>query len=1069
MWLKPESNGVLFYQSNGEDSEVIQLSIVDFDSDPKLQFDYIHPSDITKNQSVNNSMAISNLGFTHIAVAYDSENHQIIFLDGTGEINVPEYDFNMSYISDAPIMVGEDYQGAIHDFRIWNKIAQNIEANRSVNLSGNEANLAGYWPMDELVSNPQDKARHRNAQTSAQWAVDSENSSLILNPVLDGSVEFIPLEQASSTSISNISDFTIEFWFNSNEAQDQTLVSLGSWDDGFKPESWSIDLNYGIVQVFQGGDDSSTPILSSFTSFNDGQWHHFAMVKSTSSNTRLYVDGFEVDEVSSDIVGGITAASTFFGVQKVVSNADASVGYENHMIGYLDEFRVWNISKSNDRIIAEMNSNITEKIGLLNANDFNDDDITELTSQTNIPLIRASLPKTSVSFNDVSNGNQISIQITEPLNFIENTSLDFTMQNVKDISGNDIANPISWSTFIDRNQLIWQVQYLQNEKLLGEPLSFITHILNQGGTIENFQIANLPDWLSAYPSEGLLDPNSFAQIEFVVNQDLFIGDYKEDILLVGNNNFPERLEFSLNVEMLQPEYSIDEQDFEYVMNFVGKATVEGIRSRDDMDILFAYVNDELRGASSPVYIEEYDSYFIFLSVYGDQVTGEVVTFRLWDASEGKFQSRVKINGSDTHEFQPSFVIGTFDDLAHFEATDILRQDIVLNEGWNWVSFNLNSLDEDDGLDDVLQIPTVMSQVNGSFVSIFKNQSAFTQYAEIDGFQNTWIGSLNDLSVSDMYMIKSEVSDTITYEGKVINPSEVPINIGVGWNWIGYLGQRPMNTNEALSSLNPSAGDVIKNKTSFSMFASESLGWLGTLNTMQGGHGYMLKTENSGTLIYPESSIYRIHTFGQTQNQIADAILPVNSSEYENSMSVVAKIDFEDYNMPNLDNILAAFSDQFCVGNINATPINEEESLYFITIFGQDGYEVSFKYYDALSEIYYTTENVIEFRSNQLLGSILDPYPIVISHTEEQIIIDAFSVYPNPFEEEFEIEFVLENQEHINLDLYDLAGRKIKTLYEGDLESGIHKIKLDATSISKGSYFIELKMQDSSIRQTIIKS
>ena len=1070
MWIKPESNGVLLQQSNGEDSELIKLRIVDFDiEEPKLQFDYIHPSDINKNQFAIHSLQLSNLGFTHIAIAYDAVNHQIIFLDGTSEINVPEYDFNMSYVSDAPIKVGKGFQGSIHDLRIWNKVAQNIEANRSVNLSGNEANLAGYWPMDELILNPKDKSRYRDAQTSAQWTVDSENSSLILNPVLDGSTEFIPLEQAYSTSVSSNSDFTIELWFNSDQDVDQTIVSLGSWDDGYKPETWSIDLNSGLVQVFQGGYGNSNPILSSLTNFNDGDWHHLAIVKTSQSNTRLYIDGLEVDEVSSDLVGGITSPSIFFGVQKVVNNADASVDYFKHMNGFIDEFRIWNISKSNDRIISEMNFNITEKIGLLNALDFNNDEIPGLTSQSNVPLIRASLPKTSVSFNDVSNGNQISIEITEPLSFIENTSLDFTLQYVKDESGNFISNPISWSTFIDKNQLIWEDQFIQKDKLLGEPLSFFTHIINQGGTVEEFQINNLPEWLNVNPSEGLLDPNSFTLIEFVVNQDLFIGDYKEDILLLGNNNFAERLEFHLNVDMPQPTYSVNAQDYEYVMNFVGKATVDGIRSRDDKDILFAYVNDELRGASSPVYIEEYDSYFIFLSVYGDQVIGEEVTFRLWDASEGKFQSRVKINGVDTHEFQPSFVIGSFDDLAHFEATDILRQDIVLNQGWNWVSFNLNSLDEDDGMDDVLQIPTVMSQVEGPSVSIFKNQSSFTQYAEIQGLQSTWIGSLNELSVSDMFMIKSEVSDTIIYEGKVINPLEVPINIGVGWNWIGYLGQRPMNTNSALSSLNPSAGDVIKNKTSFSMFASESLGWLGTLNIMEGGHGYMLKTENSGTLIYPESSIYRVNTFGQIENQYTDAILPVNSSSYENSMSVVAKIDMDEFNKPNLDNVLGAFSDQLCLGNINATPINEEESLYFITIFGQEGYDISFKYYDAVSEIYYSTVNMIEFKSNTLLGSVSEPYPIIIDNAEGSTISDAFSIYPNPFKEEFEIEFVLENQEYIVLDLFDLAGRKITTLYQGELESGNHKIMLDTSNISQGSYLIELKTQDLSIRQTIIKS
>ena len=1069
MWLKPESNGVLFEQSNGEDSEVIKLSIVDYDSNPKLKFEYIHPSDVDKSQTVSHSMAISSSGFTHIAVAYDAENHEVIFLDGTGEINVPEYDFNMDYTNDGSIVVGKSYTGAMHDLRLWNKIAQNIEANRSISLSGNEANLVGYWPMDDLLLNPKDKARYRHAHTSAQWAVDSDNISLVLIPVLDGSTEFIPLFSEEPIGIPNTSDFTIEFWFNSENAQDQTIISLGSWDDGSKLESWSLDLNSGLVQIYQGGEDNANPILSSFNSFNDGVWHHFAMVKNSSSNTRLYLDGLEIDDVSSDLVGGITAASTFFGFRKAVNFANASVDYLNHFNGYIDEIRVWNIAKSNDRIISEMNSNITDKIGLLSSSHFNDFPIENIPlSDSNVPLIRDSESKTSVSFQDVSNGNQISIQINDSLNMIENTSLDFTIQNIKDESGNYIENPISWSTFIDKNQLIWQNQSIQQEKLLGEALTFSTFIINQGGTVENFHITNLPIWLTANPSEGLLEPNSFALVEFVVNEDLFIGDYYEDILLVGNNNYGERLEFSLNVEMAQPEYSIDEQDFEYVMNFVGKVSVDGIRSRDDKDILFAYVNDELRGASSPIYIEEYDSYFTFLSVYGNQVTGEELSFRLWDASEGKFQSRVKINGQDTYDFQPSFVIGSFTDLAHFEATNILRQEITLDEGWNWLSFNLNSMDEEDDLDHVLQIPTVMSEVNGSLVSIFKNQSAFTQYAELDGFQNMWIGSLNELPVTDMYMIKSQVADTIIYEGKIINPSEVIIDIGIGWNWIGYLGQRIMSTNEALSTLNPSPGDVIKNKSTFSMFASESLGWLGTLNSMESGEGYMLKTENAGSLIYPESSVFRVHDFKLSENQAADNLIPVNASFYEHSMSVVAKIDLEEYNQPNMANVLAAFSNELCIGNITATPIGEDESLYFITIYGEEGYDVSFKYYDQAKEVYFTTENNIAFESNRLIGSVLNPYPITL-RTPVGDITNSFSIYPNPFKDEFEIEFLLENQDYITIDIYDVVGRKVSSLYEGLFDPGLHKIKIDAADIAKGSYFIDLKLKDSSIRKTIIKS
>ena len=1062
MWIKPESNGVLFEQSNGDDSEVIRLSITDFDSSPKLQFDYLHPTDVNKSQMAIHSLAISNFGFTHITVGYDSENNQFIFLDGTGEINVPEYDFNMNYISDAPISIGKYFQGAMHDLRLWNVIPQNIEVNRSISLSGNEANLIGYWPMDELILNPKDKARFRHANTSAEWSVDNDNRALIVNSDLD-----IVLEDDSPISIVNNSDFTIEFWFNSSNSNDQTLISLGSWDDGSKFETWSFDLKSGVIEIYQGGEGSLNPILSSSDSYDDGVWHHFAMVKNASSTTRLYIDGYEQDYITSDLVTGITAPSTFYGVRKLVNNADASVEYLNHFNGFIDEFRVWNISKSSDRIISDMNDNITEKIGLIRSKDF--DEVNSFTSGSNIPLIRASNNKTSVSFNDVSNGNQISIEITEPLTNIENTILDFTIQNVKDVSGNEIDNPISWSTYIDRNQLVWQDQLVQKDKLLGESLEFSSFIINQGGFVEEFEISNIPEWLTVYPDQGLLDPNSFAQINFVVNDNLFIGDYNEDLLLFGNNNYGERLELNLNVEALQPQYLIDEQDYEYVMNFVGKVSVEGIRSRDDMDILYAYVNDEIRGAFSPIYIQEYDAYFVFLSVYGDQMNGEEVTFRLWDASEGKFQSRVKINGSDTHAFQPSYVIGSFADLAHFEATNILRQEIILNQGWNWTSFNLNSLDEDDGLDYVLQIPTIMNDVDGSQISIFKNQSSFSQYAEIDGYQNSWIGSLNQIPVTDMYMIKSEITDTIAYEGKIIDPSNVIIDIGVGWNWIGYLGQKGMLTNQALSSLNPSSGDVIKNKSSFSMYASESLGWLGTLNSMESGEGYMLKTENLGSLIYPESSIFRIHEFQQKTNQDFDDEIPVNVNLYEHSMNIVAEIALPEFDQPSLSNILAAYSNDLCVGNINATRINENESLYFITVYGEQGNQVSFKYYNQSIDSYLNTDNSLKFEPNMLIGSFTDPYPIIIDNTEESISNDLFSVYPNPFKNVFEIEFNLENQEFITLDIYDLAGRKISTINKGLYDAGSSKISIDATDITKGSYFIELKLEDSSFRKIIIKS
>ena len=649
---------------------------------------------------------------------------------------------------------------------------------------------------------------------------------------------------------------------------------------------------------------------------------------------------------------------------------------------------------------------------------------------------------------------------------IENTSLDFTLQNVQDLSGNLIENPLSWSTYVDKNQLVWEDEFIEIEKLLGSTLTFSNHIINLGASVEEFEISNLPDWLNAYPSEGLLNPNSFTQIEFSVNEELFIGDYKEDILLIGNNNYPERLDFNLKVETEQPEYSVNEENYEYLMNFVGKVTVEGIRSRDDKDILFAYVGNQLRGAASPVYIEEYDAYFVFLSIYSNQANGEDIEFRLWDASEGKFQTRVKINQENSFGFVYNSVVGSFTDLAHFEATNILRQEVVLNEGWNWISFNLNSIEENDNAIDILQISTVMDEVDGSSVQLFKNHQAFTQY---DEGTDIWYGSLQNLPVTDMYMVKMNEIDTILYEGRAINPIEVPIDIGVGWNYIGYLGQRIMNTNEAMSSLNPEPGDVIKNKTSFSMFASESLGWLGTLNNMDSGEGYLLYTENTGTLIYPESSMYGANNFRLNKNISPSDYWNIKHNAYENSMNIVAAIDLSNNISLDEENVLGAFNDLYCVGNISGILVENDLLLYFITLYGNDGDEINFDYLDVENNKIYKTKNSIEFSTNSILGSIENPYFIEIEDDQNLELVFDINVTPNPFKDKFTLEYDLEIQSNVEVSLYDLVGKHIYTLPIYHNLPGANRIELDSQELSKGIYFIELKVDDKVYRKMIVKS
>jgi photosystem II stability/assembly factor-like uncharacterized protein len=65
-------------------------------------------------------------------------------------------------------------------------------------------------------------------------------------------------------------------------------------------------------------------------------------------------------------------------------------------------------------------------------------------------------------------------------------------------------------------------------------------------------------------------------------------------------------------------------------------------------------------------------------------------------------------------------------------------------------------------------------------------------------------------------------------------------------------------------------------------------------------------------------------------------------------------------------------------------------------------------------------------------------------------------YPNPFNPETVISFSLSRNENVSLIIYDMLGKEIKTLINGIVEPGEHKIKFDASDISAGIYFYTLK-------------
>ncbi len=76
-------------------------------------------------------------------------------------------------------------------------------------------------------------------------------------------------------------------------------------------------------------------------------------------------------------------------------------------------------------------------------------------------------------------------------------------------------------------------------------------------------------------------------------------------------------------------------------------------------------------------------------------------------------------------------------------------------------------------------------------------------------------------------------------------------------------------------------------------------------------------------------------------------------------------------------------------------------------------------------------------------------------------------YPNPFNPATNFEIRNPKPEIVSLCIYDLLGRNIATIYQGELQPGVHIISWDAVNFSSGVYYARLTSKDYLTTQKIL--
>ena len=440
------------------------------------------------------------------------------------------------------------------------------------------------------------------------------------------------------------------------------------------------------------------------------------------------------------------------------------------------------------------------------------------------------------------------------------------------------------------------------------------------------------------------------------------------------------------------------------MTLIGAVQIDGVEQETTYLEVGAFCGEEVRGSQIAQYVPALDKYEVFLMIYGE--ANDEITFKLYDHSTKK---ELDLVGPDAISYEADATLGSVEVpyILNFLSQQ-QQQSRDLKSGWNWYSSYIELL----GMTGLEMLEDALDEYG---VQI-KTQTAF-----VSNSSSGWYGSLISIDVQDMFMIETSAAHTMTLAGPKVNPADYTFSLGSGWRWISYPVSESLSVGEALADMTPNHGDNIKSQTAFSQYY-DGIGWIGGLNTMNPGEGYMYRNTSgvTKTFNYPSSSesksALKANVTAENNHWIP------NVAQFANNMNVIAVVEND---MMLSDYEIAAFVGDEVRGSARPIYIEALDSyMIFMTIYGESNDVVTFKYYDVNTgeeENIFTKENVI-FSANAVLGSVDNPIAMAFG-TEglDENASKEISIYPNPAKVNSEINLGMTCDK---VEIYNAIGVKV---------------------------------------------
>lgn len=811
---------------------------------------------------------------------------------------------------------------------------------------------------------------------------------------------------------------TVTFTVNFQSVCSQ--VQLFQPDNNWVANQASNNSLYVVLTGYNMNDPNLIDVRIQYRRQGQG-WQNAAIIPASQLTQQYYNFNFDITNIP-DGPYEIRAAA----------NCGAQIGYNYSPVrsGIIDRqsITLFGLPTPADGVL-----NLDEVISV----SFNEDiDCDLLYDPVNVTLTRNDNGQ-NVPVSFVCSGNTILINTTPPslLDSLENVMLTASVSNLSDFNGNELQQPVTWEFVVNRSPVFWQPSFVDAASEVGQTSQIQAGLRNVSNATQDFLITSLPTWLTTAQTSGQVVSGGTLPISFTVGNSLDVGIYKDTVTALVNG-VEQYLRIRLQVNSVAPDWTVNPADFQYSMSITSQFSITDLDaplSSDTRDMVAAFVDGQCRGVANIAYVPNLNVYAAFLTVYGNQPFGEELEFRFWDAYPGTEYQAV-----ETMMLIPDQSVG------QAVAPFILHpggvfQNIALDAGWNWFSLSVRPSD--------MVIDNVLATVIAGEGDVVKSQDVYAQYSTAAG----WEGPLTTFSNDRSYQIRLSAPSTLRFLGQPLPEShEVPVS--AGWNWLGYPRLSINPVAPMLDSYAATDGDLVKNDTQFATFDSGTGSWVGSMEVFQPGRGYKLKSANPGMVDF----------------RSAAASIPMeceNFQLFENNMTVTAKLTNNGTDIFDSHFIVTVVLNDSCRAWAQPEFIPELNAYrLFFTVPGfaaNTGQNLSFEVENLDNGAVFVPEYTpITFSADAVAGDLGQAFVLNINTVgiEENLNVAGHWLgqnQPNPFDGQTLIPYSLGEQTHVSLEVFDIVGNRVMTLFSGSQAAGNHNVSFDSDRLAGGMYLYVL--------------